>query len=64
MKQFFERLKFPADDIKPLEIPDAMFAPETPGVTPGLILEQVKNRTTMIRRDLADFLDGKLMIFH
>ena len=62
MEQFFFRLNFGEKEANILVIPKQMFAPDSVGLTPDVILEKIEDRTRRIKADLNDFLDGKISL--
>jgi hypothetical protein len=62
MKQFFDKLELSESDAACLEIPIEMFVPDT--FHADIILEKMRARTKIIRKDLIDFLEGNKNIVH
>lgn len=62
MEKLFALLSFGSSEADKLAIPQEMFAPDAPGLTPDAILGKMEERTRRIKADLNDFLDGKITL--
>ncbi len=58
MKSFFEKCGLDADNAVALRVPPEMFSPDS-GYSIEQILDKIQERTTIIKSDLCQFLDGE-----